>query len=87
MSDVHRQRIVTTRKPHTCDYCLHPIPSETANVRNEHGIYGGEPYSRYACPVCAPLVAGFWEWVNHETYSIPDAFEEYCLWLESEVEG
>jgi hypothetical protein len=74
--DVYEVRRVRCRKPHRCAYCGEPIAAGEEALL-EHGIYEGDPFSRYACQDCEPFLEGFWDWCDCESADIPSDFSCY----------
>lgn len=79
MSDIYDCKIVTTRKPHVCEFCGRPIEPNTPAVLYEHGLFDGVFFKRWSCPQCVPLLGEFWDYVDDESSNIVD---DWSLFLE-----
>lgn len=75
--DAYERKTVTPRKSHYCEYCGDPIPAGTPGVEYEHGVFDGEPFSRYACAKCAPYLDEFWDYMGGECGNFTTDWDEF----------
>lgn len=77
----YSNKVVKTRKLHTCEYCGNKIPVGSSALL-ERGIGEDGPFSIYACESCQPLMGEFQKWANANFYEgdiffVQEAFDEF----------
>ncbi len=85
--DMYETKTVTTRKPHTCEYCGKPISPRTPGVLAEFGLFEGGFFRRYACPECAPMVNEFWRYMDYECFDFQVDWREFMRECHPELVG
>lgn len=80
MTDVLKNKLVITRKPHRCYGCDRMIP-KGAEMTLQEGVNAGTWYRIYWCAVCVEVI-----FVKHDDYDeemLPGWVKEDDIWEET----